>query len=523
MSQSDPSQSGEDPARVAPDGRSGPPVGRNPLTRRTRSGRPLWLAVLAAVAVGAMVLGLYQRQSGQPQEQENPADPAGLVMPEQAADTRLTAVGRTSGLSEPCTAWLVAPGAGTAPADSRAYAVTAGRCVGIGDSATVISGQALAGASVDFNAFASLVSTQPTPFVTAKITDVVWASLRFTDLAVLRLDRTYGDLAVSGVLPIRARKLPDSGQVLSAGVPVTGIPAEQRFVRAALCDVGDQVSVLEGPWLLQPAVATNCIGIRGGSAGSPLLTEAGEAVGQITTTTLGAATLSDDCPVGQPCAVTDSVSARADTSYAVPVAALDKCFHEGEFRLGGQCKLEDPETVVPVTAAHRAAKPGSQISLKLDEVATQSRKAANKVGDLPRTKCHSAEDWGAPVALHQWRFALELPEQAGWTLACVGSAKQPTPVVLRGDGTPPDAAKIELTTSEVAGGLRVAPVPEPPEIATVWWTSGPKGTDCTTAEGFTQYLGTPQVIPADDLPAVVCLIAVDEAGNRSQPVGHQLD
>ncbi len=60
----------------------------------------------------------------------------------------------------------------------------------------------------------------------------------------------------------------------------------------------------------------------------------------------------------------------------------------------------------------------------------------------------------------------------------------------------------------------------PPELASVSWTIEPgTGADCATVEGFVPADGTePTFIPSSDLPATVCVIAADGAGNPSPPV-----
>jgi hypothetical protein len=101
---------------------------------------------------------------------------------------------------------------------------------------------------------------------------------------------------------------------------------------------------------------------------------------------------------------------------------------------------------------------------------------------------------------------------------CVGSAAQPTEVVIRADGTAPDPATIELTTTKVEGGVQVEPVFDPPELSQFRWVSGQvDAIDCATAEGYVEYRRIPATIQAADLPITVCVIGIDEAGNESKP------
>ena len=107
---------------------------------------------------------------------------------------------------------------------------------------------------------------------------------------------------------------------------------------------------------------------------------------------------------------------------------------------------------------------------------------------------------------------------------CVGSAAQPTEVVIRADGTPPDPATIELTTTPMEGGVQVEPVFDPPELAAFRWVSGPADSiDCSTAEGYVEYRRVPATIQAADLPSTVCVIGIDEAGNESKPAAIKVE
>ena len=117
-----------------------------------------------------------------------------------------------------------------------------------------------------------------------------------------------------------------------------------------------------------------------------------------------------------------------------------------------------------------------------------------------------------------------LPTDEGFTLVCVGSADQPTEIVIKADGTAPDPGTIELTTTKVEGGVQVEPVFDPPELTAFRWVSGPVDSiDCATAEGYVEYRRVPATIQAADLPSTVCVIGIDEAGNESKPAAIKVE
>ncbi len=502
---------------------AGPDKPAGVVKKPGRGKRPIWLAALAAVITGLAVFGIYTRENSASPDLDSPTSPAGLFQAAQAADTSLTGVGRTIGLSEPCTAWLLDV---DGPAASPAYAITNGRCVGATDRAGVVSDQAVGNAVVEFNAFAALTSAVLPDLVQAPVSEVVWASTRGTDLAVLRLASTYGELADQGVRAIEAVPTLDQGaEILIAGVPVEDIAASEQFLRGSRCTVGETTDVLEDGWFWRDEQASDCHGILDGSGGSPVFNPAGNAVAMVNTSTIGAQDRAA-CSDGRPCEVTDGgVAVKPDTSYMVAVDALAQCFPEGEFTLGGACTLEDPSMVVPAVASAQVAKPGTTVEVRMDGPVPDGVDVQVKEGPLGETDCLDPEGWadgtdiGRGSAGAGWGYSVTLPAEDGYTLVCVGGPGQSTQIVIQADGTAPDPATIELTQTKVDGGVQVRPVAAPPELVDFRWVRGPAGSmECAVAEGYVQYAGTAATIPVSDLPSAVCVIGIDEAGNESPPV-----
>ncbi len=474
---------------------------------------------VAALVLLLVLFGLWARHQAQGGGDATPATPGELLVAGHAQGTALTAVGRTRGLPVPCTAWLLDVGA---PADGPAYAVTTARCVGVLDTATVLSDHPVEGASVEFQAFAPLPTADAPGPVAAAVTGIAWASARWTDLAILTLGATYAELAERGVDPIRPAEAEDGAQILVAGVPVEGIEESLQFLRGSRCQVGRATAVLEHPWVWPATRATTCHGIVDGSWGSPALDPTGAALGMVTTSNIGAEG-GASCFPGRPCEVGDrDVRYHADTSYLLPTEDLAGCFPDGSFTLSSGCPLEDPRGVVRAAAAVRSAKPGSHVEVWVED--PSSVRVAHWAGPLPGSDCFAPSGWSAPVPASEWLWDEPLPDDEGWFLMCVGSPEQPTPVALDVDGTPPDPGAVELAREPVPGGVRVWPVVDPPDLSRFRWTSGPAGgIRCKTAEGYVAYGGVPAVIQVDDLPSTVCVIAVDEAGNRSAPASFVVD
>ncbi len=497
----------------------------------TRFRRPIWLAALAAAVTFIAAFGVWRGQVNQQEALNEVTSPGGLFEREQSQGTSLTAVGRLTGLAKTCTGWVLATGGDD---DAPAIAVTTARCVGFSDPASILTDQVVSGAILEVNDFARLTSAGEVNAVPVPVARILWASVRGTDLAVLELGATEGDLAGRGVAPITAVAMPDQGaEILIAGVPVGGVPEDQQYLRGSRCQLGATTDVLESSLLWPDARAVDCPGILEGSQGSAALNQAGEILAMVISSTIGAPE-GPDCESGRPCEVTQAGAAvQADTSYVIPVDIVNGCFPKGSLALAGDCGLEDPAEVIPAVAAAPVGRPGSPIEVSLRGTSPDPDPKV-KQGMLGAVDCRELEGWQAveggiadpaPQAEDpQWTYPVTLPTTEGRALVCVGSAAHPTEIVLVIDATPPDPASIELTQVEVAGGVEVGLVVEPPDLAAFRWVIAPPGSaDCASVEGYVEYAGGPETIPAADLPATVCVVGIDQAGNESAPAAIRVE
>lgn len=470
---------------------------------------------MSLLLVGIAGYGIVVRDRLAAGAPDTAATAGDLILPAQARGTSLAAIGRVEGLPEPCTAWLLDVGAG---AEQPAHAVTAGRCVGIDDSATVVAGEPVEGASVEFSTYAAGAAASRVDPVRVAVAEVAWASMRGGDLAVLRLGATYGELAAQGVEAIGAAPpLDPGGQVLVAGVPVEGLPDGQRNLRGTRCAVGPTTDVLEAPWLWTAAQSSDCTGTLPGSAGSPALDGSGRAVGMVSTSTIDSGQLRD-CYQARPCEVgADGVTVEPDATYLVDVAGVSQCFPGGVFRLGAQCPLEDPAGVVDATAQSTTARPLGQVPIL---VAGQPGGAAVgvRVGALGAVECADPAGWRSTLVT-DGTITVVMPVVNGFALMCIGGPGQPTAVVIEADVTAPDAGLVGLDQRAVEGGVEVRPTSESATLTQFRWVAGPTGSiDCATAEGYAEYGGEPALIEVADLPTTVCLVGIDGAGNATSPV-----
>ena len=483
-------------------------------TPRSRIVPTLVLVVLAALLVGLAAFGLYARAQGSSEDSGDAATAGEPLTWTGAQGTSLPGVGRVEGLSLPCTAWLLDTGS------AAAYAVTTGRCAGITDSSTVLSDTAVDGAKVTFRQFADAPAGSRTEPIAAAIDEVTWASMRGTDLALLRLATPASELSAAGIPAIKvAAPLPDGGELLVAGLPVAG-GADGSSLRGTRCQAGATVSVAEGPWLLHDLQASDCAGIVNGSFGSVALDSAGAAVGLVATTTIGSPS-GAPCQLRSPCELgSGMVSVHPDTTYLVNVSSLGSCFTRSGFQLGGDCPLESPSGVVAAELSSSRTPAGDPVTVTVQPADETAEPASMQVrtGMLGSTDCWSPTGWSTrPVT--DGELTVTAPTEQGLAVVCVGSPAQPTPLMLTVSAGGPTPDQVRVTERTTTGGVTISAVLTPPEVASMSWTIEPgTSASCASAEGYVTAPSTPTFIPAHDLPATVCAIAADAAGNSSQPV-----
>ena len=296
-------------------------------------------------------------------------------------------VGRLDGASQACTLALVdaAPGVDTGPA----YALTGGHCLGIEGNQT-FTDRPLEGVSAVFDDFADTPER-----LTIPVTRVAWASTKGTDLAVLELDTTAGDLGGAGYRPwplaVPATLGEASLDVLMVGTQ--GGDGQRQFLSLGTCSMDTEpVRLNEGPRLLDE-LRTDCPEVLPGNAGSPLIDLATASLVGLVNTTTFKGEAGAPCSPGRPCEVgEDGENALPDTSYAAPLGALAACFDaDGAFALGGRCALD---------AGGGATLDGAPRTTWATHVGGDGIAFYRaKIGPLDATDCADGAGYGDPVSV----------------------------------------------------------------------------------------------------------------------------
>jgi hypothetical protein len=438
------------------------------------------------------------------------ADPAVPGPPLTNADgehERYSGIGRLDGFGSSCSAFLLDVGTPSGPA----YAMTNGHCVGIFDAVTVVRDAPAEDATVTFRLFADT----PTAVAEVPVATVRYGTMRGTDVAVLELATTRS--AVIGLQPYTLGSPPREGDAVQAvGIPVTGIPAEEWFLRERECTAGATTRLVEFEWVWDEAIATDCTGIVGGSSGSPVFSGSLPVVHAIVNTTTIGAPDGVTCTLGQPCEVRPSGTTMVpNRTYAMPVDDWGACFVPEWDPDAPGCPTE-PEAVT-VDAPLRAVQPGATWAATIEGGGDDP--VVVKAGPIAVTDCRDAGGYelsgtavDTPVGEAEGVYVLcatTLDERLQPDTRRAGSA------VMVVDATPPDAP-IELSVVEADGTVRVEPIFAPPEYSFFELKFGPVGeVDCADPAGYAVYRRIPVVVEA--LPATMCVIGDDDAGNRGAP------
>lgn len=446
-----------------------------------------------------------------PPDDEPPADPAvpGLPLTNAAGEhERYSGIGRLDGLGASCTAFLLDAG----PPSGPAYAMTNGHCVGVFDSTTVLRDAPAEGATVTFRLFADT----PTAVAEVPVQTIRYATMRGTDVAVLELATTRS--AVIGLQPYALGSPPrEDADLQVVGVPVDGIPSEEWFLRSSECTAGGRTRVVEFEWVWDEAVATDCTGIVGGSSGSPVFAGPLPVVHAIVNTTTIGATGGATCALGQPCEVGPSGAAMAPTrTYALPVDDWDACFTPAWDPDALGCPTEQAPTTVD--APRRAVQPGATWAATISGGGGGPYVA--KAGPISVTDCRDADGY----ALSADVVDTPVGDLEGVYVLCAAAlddrlqpdTRQAGVAVVVVDATPP-TAPIDLSVVEGEDGrVLVEPVFAPPEHSSYQLKAGPAGeVDCADPSGYDVYRRIPVVV--ETIPATMCVIGEDDAGNRGAP------
>ncbi len=439
-------------------------------------------------------------------------------------------IGRLNG-ENVCTATFIKTSDNRA---APAYALTSGRCVNALEPNQIVLNQPAQNLSVVFNYFFDTREKQ----TAVRVRAIAFATAKGTDLAVLELEATVGDLVAKNIQPLALAngKSQPGERVNVIGAPFAGWEEKDAFLRLAACALDAPTPVIEQPWFWHELDRNHCADIRGGSAGAPVLSARNEIVGVIATTTAGSAG-TGDCVPGRPCEVSGSTATvRANTNYAAGVIGLAQCFAAtGKFEVTRAGCVLDAGKQIALEGTRTATRPfvegTTRATWNITVMGDPRTYYRYKLGAAGSVNCRTLDGYGKVIGVAESDLINDpVAEADGFYLACILAGTTPqydpktwqdapfaTLALLRVDTTPP---KLEprVVVQNTGAGFDLAFEFAPPELVNYKYKLGKaEATDCAKPEGYTFYRRMALRVAATETPAKLCVIGYDDADNATPP------
>ena len=432
-------------------------------------------------------------------------------------------IGRLFGSSS-CTASFIATSTNET---ATAYALTNGHCIEWQANGVVVLPEF--GGELIFNYFVDTQAAQ----INVPISSIPYSTMQGADLAIIELDATIGELTAQGVQPLALADAPlaDDREVYVIGIPTSGLPTEEAFLRLESCRLTGRANLIEFQWHFNDTYRTSCQDIFGGSSGSPLFSAEDDVITAVINTTVEGMS---PCYLGVPCEITpDGAMPNPGSSYAIPVHGLASCFDEaGEFSLTNECPLPPVEQL-----AFDSLSPLGQPPLTWATTLTGTLPFYRyKTGAAGVVDCRSAEGYSPTITLADRPLIDDaIPDEEGFYLLCVQAGESaavgdswqsldyPTVTIAQIDITPPQLEP-QIAVQETPDFIDVSLIFQPPELSDYLFKIGPaEMTDCAVEEDYFRYRRIPLTIERDDGPIRLCVIGFDNANNATPPLDTVFD
>lgn len=449
-------------------------------------------------------------------------------------------IGSTIGVGWSCTGTLVAS-VETPREDQPALVITAGHCSVnarlTGDNDVVIDSPMQPGFYFTPNYFYD----NQTDHRRYEIRRVVYSTMKGTDIGLLELSATYGELKSAGIKPTLLKNFePVDRAIESAHIPFFGTPGGGIFLRHSVCKSEPGRPVFEFdhplrgniPWFWPQSRPNDCIGVYGGSSGAPFFSKDGrQVIAVLSTATTPSLT---GCGYGRPCELTDSGAiSRKDAVYTNSVdqflAAMrpDNTLDLSKLDPGTGVTMErlgSWSTRSAVADAGGKLQP-AQWNLKVSDAFEFIR---FKTGPASSIQCAQPKGYGEPVKVtDQPLIKLGVGDKEGIQAMCVigkrlgqepWQAMQYATVKLRQiDNTPPtDTPSINVAEHDVGAWIVSTWITFNENMASYYKYGSPDSTDCRSHEGYAPFIESLRLSRTQDWR--YCTYGVDEAGNASPAV-----
>lgn len=368
------------------------------------------------------------------------AELAPLLSAHDPASERFFSVGqlrRSVGVGWSCTATLVAGSTRPDP-DKPALILTAGHCAAgtTGDNEVVVDHPAALG----WYFSPSYFYDNQDQHVRIPVVMIRYSTLKGTDLGVMQLGETYGQMLARGFKPMRVRALDGANPDIDIAHIPRGLFPDQ-YLRYSECPSRPPAAVYESleqdeprpdlPWFWPSASPHSCIGTYGGSSGAPIFARGTREIVGVHSTR----STVDGCGSAAPCEIEEGQSvSRLGTSY---FAAVDRLV--GAFKPDGAFHLSNADPGTGITLHRKNHEDGRPVEgrasgerspvrwgMLIDESFANIR---YKFDFADQANCEQPKGYGDPEpVLKQPLLDLATPRVPGvYALCAVGQRMQGGP------------------------------------------------------------------------------------------------
>lgn len=411
-----------------------------------------------------------------------------------------------------------------------AYLLTSAHCTSL-HALNVLANEPSDG-YIDFNYFHDTLDTRQR----VPVKQVSWARQRGLDMAIIELDTTLQNLLDNGIEPL----LPSTAApAIGDPLLIVGAPSQypEKGLRLSTCSHVSTEDLIEQPAVFRGFYKDNCIGLKPGSSGSPLLDRKTNTVLGVVSTTTSDSLLENRCSSDAPCELKNGQPHwSAHSNYSSPTRFLQSCFVQGQFTATApRCGLMPAVALSqerPTVSYYRRVKrdaegnevlPPWKFPFSLDTPFYRYK----TVRDL--RLCESPDHYSQALPAKDALINDPVGREPGMYLLCivgVDSAEQtPTPVMMNSpmvlakeiaEPGPTRAPQFALSRQEDGGYSLAWHFSHPVLSAYEAKRGAPDDIDCEDPQGYARQLQNLQ-IDASELPVKLCTKAIDMTGQRSTP------
>lgn len=418
-----------------------------------------------------------------------------------------------------CTVNLIEPPGGCEPSDDApAMIATNGHCVGLGRTAPNVRRDEEFSADVSFNHFQDTQNKR----IPAKVDRILYANMITKDIAILRLNMTYGELKKKGVKPFKIAKKFENGPLRSVAVPADGVPKSERYVRGNSCQSGPRRDVLEDTFLWRQQVSFDCPAV-GGSSGSGVFNEkTGELMGLLNTG-INEKEASMPCRYNGPCSVDEKgIQPETDIRYGFDLSFLHQCASKTcEIDpTQGSCPLPGSPQVQPMVGSPTNSL-DEPINLENPIIGQRFQAYRVKIGPAGSTDCSDPSGY-TEVTDFRYQPPKENRPEGAYVVCSYGQEKngtwqKPKDASTRGirlDKTPP---VVQLSPIGKGNHLKVSGSDPRDPIRGFQYKFADRESDCRSSKGYKNppiQWGGRSVSTDGGKGKYLCVVGYDMAGNR---------